>query len=460
MAIRSKTFGIWDESTWAELWDLVETVAHGLLALGVDPGDRVSIHCEGRPEWIVVDLATVAVRGTSVGMHPANSPSELGDILADCLPKLHIAEDQEQVDKALDGDQAGLEDVANIIYLEPRGLNDYDDDRLLFWDEFLTIGRQHRTEHSQAVADRMQEATPDDVITLVYGEDTTGPSKGAMLTNTNVSFCIEKLINAENRLPGKPLSGKDQILTYLPLCHIGERVFSAWTLVGAGPVLNFAESIDLVNENLREVQPTIFFGVPGIWERLHATIITKANDASWFKKRVLNAGLAVARFSGGQRAGNGGDHTVASRLASTIFFPLVFRPLRDRIGLRRVRYGIASGGPSSPEVLQFFLGLGVPIYDVYGMTENVKTATSNFVGRMKLGTAGEPQPGIDFRIDDRTGEIQTRHDGVFAGYWNNPDATAAALTDDGWLKSGDIGKWVDDTHVQIVDRDIPDGDRS
>ena len=452
VAMREKDFGIWKEYDWQTTWDLVETAAHGLLALGVEPGDRVSIHAEDRPEWVILDLATVAVRGITVGFYPTNPAAEVAYLLQDSGACVHFAEDEEQYDKADEVGRESSSGVRTIIFVEPRGMVGKDDDRLLFWDSFLESGRRHKAEHPSAVADRMAAATSDDVMTLVYTSGTTGPPKGAMLTNKNSAFCIDKIVNAGERVPGGPPNPRDQIVTYLPLCHVAERIFSTWTMVGAGPVLNFAESIDTVNENLREVQPTIFFAVPRIWEKLHALSLIRANDATWFKRRMLGLGLGLANRIGKIKVANDGKHTIVSRVLAAIGWVIIFRPMRERLGLRRCRYASSGAAAIAPEVLEFFIGLGVPVFELYGMTENSAVATANFVGRMKLGTVGEPYPGIEFRIAEDTGEIQVKHDGVFLGYWNKPDKTAETFTPDGWLMTGDVGEWVDGTHVRIVDR--------
>ncbi len=452
VAMREKDYGIWREITWGTAWEQIELAAHGLIALGVQPGDRVSIHCEDRPEWVILDLATVAVRGITVGFYPTNPASEVEYLLQDCGACVHFAEDEEQYDKVEEIGREQLAGLRTIIFVEPRGMVGKTDERLLFWDAFLELGREHREQHPNAVADRMAAAKPDDVMTLVYTSGTTGPPKGAMLTNANAAFCIDKIVNADRRVPGGPPTPKDQIVTYLPLCHVAERIFSTWTMVGAGPVLNFAESIETVNENLREVQPTIFFAVPRIWEKLHAVALIKANDASWFKRQILKVGLSLAKRVGKIKVAHDGNHTVASRIYAAIGWVLVFRAMRERLGMRRVRYASSGAAPIAPEVLEFFIGLGVPVFELYGMTENSAIATANFVGRMKLGTVGEPYPDIGFRIDETTGEIQTKHEGVFKGYWNKPDKTAETFTEDGWLMTGDVGEWVDGTHVRIVDR--------
>jgi long-chain acyl-CoA synthetase len=452
IAMREKDFGIWQEYSWARTWGLVMDAAHGLLALGIDVGDRVSIQAEDRPEWVILDLAAVAVRGITVGFYPTNPAAEVKYLLTDCGATVHLAEDQEQVDRVLEIDPAAVPNLGRIIYCEPRGVHSYSDDRLMDWDDFLAAGRQHRAENPDAVVDRMAEARPDDVMTLVYTSGTTGPPKGAMLTNANTEFSITRIMG-EDGLRGKRVpTADDLVVTYLPLCHVAERIFSTWHMVSCGLCLNFAESIDTVTVNLREVQPTLFFAVPRIWEKLHATVMIKGSDSSPFKRLWLRFGLKLAGVIGREKVANGGLHTPKSRLLNLIGYPLVFRALQERLGLRRCWHAGSGAAPIAPEVLEFFTGIGVPVYELYGMTENSAVATGNFPGRMRLGTVGEPYPDIGFRLDEETGEIQTKHPGVFAGYWNRPEQTAETFTEDGWLMTGDVGEWVDGTHIRIIDR--------
>ncbi len=453
VALREKDYGIWQEITWKEYWETVLDAAHGLLALGVEVGDRVSIHSEDRPEWVILDVATVAIRAITVGLYPTNPAAEVQYLLSDSGAKIHLAEDQEQADKVMEVIDT-LPNLEKIIHVEPRGFREYrDDPRFIFWDDFLELGREHRKANPGAVEKRMAEATAEDVMTLVYTSGTTGPPKGAMLTNANAQYAMDLIVNVDGRLPGnKKPSPDDQILTYLPLCHVAERIFSTWTNAAAGPVLNFAESIETVQQNLREIQPTLFFAVPRIWEKIHATIIIKGRDATFFKRLWFSLGNKMAGYVGRERVANGGVHTWKSRIVYALGYLFVFRALRERIGLRRCRWAGTGAAAIAPEVIQFFHGLGINLYELYGMTENAAVATVNFYGRMKLGTVGEPYPGIGLRIDEETGEIQTKHPGVFKGYWNKPDKTAEAFTEDGWLKTGDVGVWVDGTHVKIVDR--------
>ncbi len=453
VAMREKEFGIWQEITWGALWETILDAAHGLLSLGMDQGDRVSIHSEDRPEWIILDMATVAIRGVTVGLYPTNPAAEVEYLLNDSGARIHLAEDQEQADKVMEVIER-LPDLEKIIHVEPRGFRQWRDDRrFIFWDDFIEMGRAHRAENPGAVERIMAEATADDVMTLVYTSGTTGPPKGAMLTNKNVAYCIDNLVNDPKRLGSEDPVGLDDILlTYLPLCHVAERIFSTWTMAANGPTLNFAESIETVQQNLREIQPTVFFSVPRIWEKIHAGVLIRLSDATLGKKLVGKPSMAVARYIGKVRVENGGDFTPVSKVLYWIFNIIYFRSLKERLGLRRCRYAASGAAAIAPEVLEFFMGLGLPVYELYGMTENSAVATTNYPGRAKVGTVGEPVVEGTLRLDPETGEIQTRHDGVFVGYWKKPEKTAEAFTEDGWLRTGDVGEMVDGTHIKIVDR--------
>jgi len=472
IALREKDLGIWQEVTWAGYWQAVDTVAHGLLALGVEPGDRVAIHSENRREWLYVDVATVAVRATTVGLYPTNPPAEVGYLLAHSGARVLVAEDQEQLDKAL-AVLADCPELNCVVYLEPRGIRHrYPAElsrarggpvRLLAWDELLAIGAAHRDATANnaaanaaaavddAVAARMAAARADDIATLIYTSGTTGPPKGVMLSVANINFAIEVLVESGG-FTSPPPGPADLLLSYLPLCHVAERIFTTWFNAGAAVQVAFAESIATVQANLREVQPTILFGVPRIWEKILATVMIKLNSASPVKRLNTRVWLAVADRIGRTLVRTGGRHTVGTRLAYAAGWLFFFRALRERIGVRHVRYAASGAAPIAPDVLRFFMGIGVPMHEVYGMTENTAVATGNRPGRVKLGTVGEPHPGIEVRIDEETGEILTRHAGTFVGYFRDPEATARMMTPDGWLRTGDVGELVDGTHIKITDR--------
>ncbi len=451
VAMREKELGIWREVTWESYWDTVQTVGHALIALGVQPGDRVAIHSENRREWLYTDVATIAVRAVTVGLYPTNPAVEVGYLLSHSGAKVLVAEDQEQVDKAL----AVLDqcpDLERVVYIDPRGIrNRYEHPKLLSWEQLLDLGARHRAEHPGAVPERMATATPDDIATLVYTSGTTGPPKGAMLSVSNVEYAIMALVDGGG-FTSPPPSPRDLTLSYLPLCHVAERVFTVWFNAGAGVQVNFAESIATVQPNLREIQPTILFGVPRIWERILASVTIGLRNASWFKRVNTKLWLAVAARIGDTLVRTGGRHTATTRLLYALGWLFFYRALRERIGMRRVRYAASGAAPIAPEVLRFFMGIGVPMHEVYGMTENSAIATANRRGRVRLGTVGEAHAGVEIRIDEDNGEILTRHPGNFQGYFRDPEATARVLTEDGWLHTGDIGEWVGGTHVRITDR--------
>ncbi|TWP52292.1 long-chain fatty acid--CoA ligase [Lentzea tibetensis] len=450
-ALRAKDFGIWQEVTWARYWANVELVGHAMLALGVEPGDRVAVHSENRREWLYADLGTVAARAITVGLYPTNPASEVAYLLGHSGARILIAEDQEQVDKVL-AVLDELPDLERIVYIEPRGVRGrYDEPKLLWWDDFLALGAAHRDEFPDELSARMEETTPDDVMTLIYTSGTTGPPKGAMLTVENVEFAVTVLVEGGG-FTSPPPSEKDMTLSYLPLCHVAERIFTTWFSASSGVQVHFAESIETVQANLREVQPTILFGVPRIWEKVLAGVTIGVSSASWLKRTTTRFWLKQADAIGAELVRSGGVHTSKSRVRYAIGWLFCFRALRTRIGMRRVRYASSGAAPIAPEVLKFFMGIGVPMHEVYGMTENSAIATANRPGRVKVGTVGEPHDAVELRIDPETGEIQTRHAGVFAGYWRDDEATRRVVSPDGWLHTGDVGEWVGDTHVKITDR--------
>ncbi|MFL6144570.1 MAG: AMP-dependent synthetase/ligase [Labedaea sp.] len=451
IALREKDFGIWHQVSWREYWEQAELVGHALLALGVEPGDRVAVHSENRKEWLYSDIGAVAVRAVTVGLYPTNPAAEVEYLLSHSGARILIAEDQEQVDKALEVLDR-LPELEKIVYVDPRGIRHrYTEPKLLPWEDFLALGAEHRRAQPDAVERRMAEATEDDVLTMVYTSGTTGPPKGAMLSVSNVEYCIKVLVEGGG-FTSPPPSASDVSLSYLPLCHVAERIFTTWFSACSGIQVHFAESIDTVQANLREVQPTILFGVPRIWEKVLAGVNIRVSSASRLKRAFGRFWLRVADGIAETLVRTGGRHTFSSRIRYAIGYLFFFRALRDRIGMRKVRYAASGAAPIAPEVLRFFMGIGVPMHEVYGMTENSAIATANRPGRAKVGTVGEPHPEVELRIDETTGEILTRHPGTFTGYWRDPEATSRVMDAEGWLHTGDVGEWVDGTHVKITDR--------
>lgn len=449
-ALRVKQSGVWQDITWADYQGAVTRFAYGLASLGVTAGDRVAIQSENRPEWLFSDVAATSLRAMIVGFYPTNPTAEIKYLLQNSGAKVLIAEDQEQVDKAIEA-IADAPELEWIVVLNNRGIGDYEEDRLLTLDEFLARGDALRHEQPRLLDEIDAQRTPDDIVTLIYTSGTTGPPKGVMLSARNVAFATE-IITVPGGMLGKEVTPQDVQLSYLPLSHVVERSISVWGHLAKKPVVHFAESIDTVTSDLAEVQPTILFAVPRIWEKIQASVAVKMANASRLKRGVYAIGQRWSERIAAERIAHGGDFTPGSRMLYWLGYWPIYRPLRKRLGLVRVRHAISGAAPISTDVLSFFMGMGVPLFEAYGMSENSAIATSNFRHRLKLGTVGEPQPGIELKLAEGTNEILTRHPANFVGYWKNDSATAETIDEQGWLHTGDVGEWVDGDHLRIIDR--------
>ncbi|NQV06856.1 AMP-binding protein [bacterium] len=454
VGLREKSRGIWVEVTWPEYWEQVEAFAHALIAQGIEPGDRVAIHSENRTEWVYTDLGSIAARAVCVGLYATNPTTEVQYLLANSGSRVLVVEDQEQADKVLAVPASELPELETIVYIEPRGVDVYDDPRLISWDEFMALGRAQRDSDPDAVVRRMAEATPDDLVYLVYTSGTTGPPKGSMLTVRNLQF-VGKLLKSDDGIVSPSPGPHDLMVSYLPLCHIYEKLFTVVFGIWVGAQVHFGESIETLVADMRDVNPTIVQGVPRIWERVHAAILVRLASASRLKKVNASIWMSAARYLGRTLRRTEGNHTPVSRVVYWMGDVFLYRALKERVGLRRCRYGVTAAAPISPEILEFFMSIGVPIHEAYGMTENSGIATRNAPGRIKLGTVGESYPSCEAMLAPETNEILTRHGGVFVGYWRMPEATAETIDAEGWLHTGDVGVWADGReggHIRIVDR--------
>lgn len=451
VAVREKRHGIWRDITWSDYLANVELVAFALAALGAGPKDRVAIQSENRPEWLYVDLAAGMLRAAIVGFYPTNPVAEVRYLVEDSGARILVAEDQEQVDKALDVIDE-VDSLEWIIYLDSRGVSDYDDPRLLSLDQAIARGAQLRTSEPDLLETIDVGRTPQDLVTLIYTSGTTGPPKGAMLSADNISYGTDVFARDDGMFGAAGLTQHDVLVSYLPLSHVLERGVTTWGGLRNRTIVHFAESIDTVVADLAEVQPTVLFAVPRIWEKIQASIEIKVANATPLKRLSHRLASRIGARVAATRIATGGPHTPMSRVLGVVAWLLAGRKLRRHLGLAKVRMALSGAAPISTDVLKAFLGMGVLIHEAYGMTENTAVATANRPGRVRLGTVGETQPGIELIVDEQTGEVLTRHRGNFLGYWNQPAATAETITEDGWLHTGDVGEWVDGTHLKIVDR--------
>ena len=383
------------------------------------------MHSENRREWLYSDVGAIAVRATTVGLYPTNPPPEVAYLLSHSGARVLIAEDQEQVDKALEVlDQ--VPDLEKIIYLEPRGIRyRYTDPKLMSWEEFLALGARHRESDPEAVNQRMAETTEGDVLTIVYTSGTTGPPKGAMLTVSNVEYCIKVLVEGGGFASPPPSPARRDAVLPAAVPRRGAGLHRlVLTPAPASRCISPSRSRPCRPTCARCSRP-FSLGCPASGRRCSPGCTIRIDAATLLKRMSSRFWLRVADGIGDTLVRTGGRHTVgSSRLRYAIGWLWYYRALRERIGMRKVRHAVSAAAPIAPEVLRFFMGIGVPMYEAYGMTENTAIATANQPGRVQLGTVGEPHAGIELRIDDATGEILTRHPGTFAGYWKNPEATA------------------------------------
>ena len=444
IAFRNKEFGIWHQISYEDFWNQTQFVGHALKFYGVDVKDKVAIHSENRPEWIISDIAIQAIQSITVGLYPTNPSSEVKYLLGHSESKILFAEDQEQVDKVLEVIE-DLPNLSKIVYFESRGITKYDNEKLISWDEFIEIGKEEYQKDPEFVARMQNNIKSEDTAIMIYTSGTTGPPKGSMLTHGNLEWVATQIPELSFT------TGVDnpQFISYLPLSHVLGRLLDIIIGIHTMGTINFAESIDTVQTDLAEVQPSAFPAVPRILERMHAGAMVKMKDASRLKQIFFSAASKLGDITARRRLELGENDLIAK---VTNFFAqlLGFRALRKKLGLLNVDNALSGAAPIAPEILRFFMSLGVPIYEGYGMTENSAIATGNRPGKVKLGTVGVPQPGVELKLAD-DGEILIKHPGVFKGYFKNEEATKEVMDSDGWLYTGDVGEF-DGEFLKIVDR--------
>jgi len=444
IAFRNKEFGIWNQISYKEFWNQAQYVGHALKYYGVGEKDKVAVHSENRPEWIIADIGIQAIKSITVGLYPTNPSPEVKYLLGHSESKVLFAEDQEQVDKVLEVIEH-LPNLSKIVYFESRGITKYDNEKLISWNEFIELGKEEYEKDSDFVISMQNDIKSEDTAIMIYTSGTTGPPKGSMLTHGNLEWVATQIPELSFT------TGVDnpQYLSYLPLCHVFGRLVDLIIGIHTMGTINFAESIDTVQSDLAEVQPSVFPAVPRILERMHAGALVKMKDASKLKQILFSLASKLGDITAKRRLELGEDDFIAK---ITNFFAqlLGFRALRKKLGLLNVDNALSGAAPISPEILRFFMSLGVPIYEGYGMTENSAIATGNRPGKVKLGTVGVPQPGVEIKLAE-DGEILIKHPGVFKGYFKNEEATSEVIDDEGWLYTGDVGQY-DGQFLKIIDR--------
>jgi long-chain acyl-CoA synthetase len=449
LALREKDFGIWNRYSWSHYYETARSVALGLLSLGLKPGDRVAIAGEDTPEWFYADLGTQMIGAVAVGIYPTNPWVELQYIVRHSGARVVITGDQEQTDKVLDAiaNNDGLPELEAIVCVDMKGLRHYGQSQLMSFEKLSERGKRYALEHPEA-NDRLDRliarASPDDVCILVYTSGTTGPPKGAMLTHRNLIYASYIYAEAVD-IADKPF----EAVCYLPLCHVAERCYSEVMQLVLGGTVSFAESIDTVALNIREIAPTFFVGVPRIYEKLQQNFLFRLGESGKLRQRFAKACFALGRKLSDRRQ-NGSD-TWLDQIAYGLLYIFLFRNIQRHLGLARSRHRLCAGASISPETLRFFDIIGRPVSQGYGLTESGGVAFIQTDSHHRLGGCGLPLVHTDWKLDN-DGEILLKNPGVFKGYFLDDKASTATLEPGGWLRTGDIVEIMDNGEITVVDR--------
>ena len=442
VAIREKDYGIWQSYTWAEYLEQARLIALGLASLGFDRGDKTAIVGDNRPQLYWSVLATQALGGVPVPLYQDSIEKEMQYVIDHAEAKFAIVEDQEQVDKLLNL-KAQCPRLEYIIYDDPRGLRTYTEPFLISLQRLEELGKKFALDNPTYFEDQVAKGRADDIAIICYTSGTTGSPKGVVLSHRNL------ILTARNAATREELRSDEEVLAYQPMAWVGDHFFSYSQSIVLGFTVNCPESAGTVLHDLKEVGPTYFFAVPRIWENLLTTVMIRIEDAAWVKRAMVHFFLRLAQRIERQRL-NRRPVPLWPRLLYPLGRLLVYGPLKDNLGVRRIRTAYTAGEAIGPEIFVFFRSLGINLKQVYGMTESSAVISIQRDGDVRLDTVGAPLPGVEIRISEN-GEVLFRSPGVFQGYYKNPDATRETL-EEGWVHTGDAGFIDHDGHLRIIDR--------
>jgi len=438
-ALRYKEYGIWHRIGWREYGEKVREVAAGLIALGLGPDEKVSILGNNKPEWLFSHLGIMASGGVTCGIYPTSSSDEVKYLVNHSESRIVFVQGEEEVDKILEILQEI--EVTKIIVWDDEGLWGFSHPRFIFFEEFLEKGKAFKEKNPNIVDQRVADIKPEDTAMIIYTSGTTGRPKGAMISHSNILHLAESLLEAFQ------LDETDEVLSYLPLAHVAENIFSLLMAVPAGITVNFVESMDTLPENLREVSPTFFFSVPRIWEKFASNIRIKMSESTLLKRFFYWLAMLV-----------GSKYLkIEGQVGRRFFWGILYWPLywgvlyflKRQLGLERVRLGLCGAAPASKELFEYFNALGIPLLEGYGQTESTGIIAVHRLNRPRLGYVGEPLSIAEVKIAE-DGEILLRGAGVFKAYFKDPELTALTM-EGGWLHTGDIGA-MDNGFIKILDR--------
>jgi long-chain acyl-CoA synthetase len=440
IAMREKDFGIWQSYTWNDYRARALEIAHGLLALGLNSADVVSIQSEDCKEWVFADLGIMLAGGVVNGIYPTYQSNQVAHALTDSRCRFLFVEDEEQLDKFLEA-ESELAGIEKVIVFDWKGLRGLQHDKVMPIDRLYTLGQEFGRKNEGLVETIVQNGSPDDLAVLIYTSGTTGMPKGSMIPQRYLMFQTSILQDVE-------ITEADEILTYLPLCHVAERIFSLCLPLAYGNKTNFAESPETVARDFQELSPTLVFAVPRVWEKFYSRITTAMSEATWFGRKCYALGIRLAT----SRADKLLDGNKPGWLDVFLYYLadlLVFRNIKELLGLNRARFLATGAAPVSSSLLKWFLVLGLPVSELYGQTE-IGVVTITRQNRLRQGTVGEAIPEVDLKIDEH-GEILVRHAYQFDGYLNLAEKTSETIVD-GWVHTGDVGRIDENGQLHITDR--------
>jgi long-chain acyl-CoA synthetase len=442
--LRQKDFGIWRSWTWTQVGQAVREIGHGLLALGFAGRETASILSNTNIEWVLADLAVLSCDGVANGIYPTDAADQVEYLCADSRTTVLFVEDDEQLDKAL-AVRESLPLLRHIVVFDMDGLRELNDPMVIGLDALRAKGREHMTRHPKALDERVAACRPESLAILVYTSGTTGKPKGAMHKHAGLVYTVR----GYNTLIARDES--DECMCFLPLCHIAERMGGEYFSLYTGAKLNFVENPDTVPENVREIAPTVFTAVPRVWEKFYSGVMIALKEAGALQQAAYAWAIGV-----GQRVADrvlAGQPVPGSlRAKFTLARWLVLNNVRKLIGIHKSRFLVTGAAPISPDLVRWYLALGVPMLEVWGMTETCGASTGVPADRIKPGSIGPAADYNQVRLDPATGEILVKGPNVFMGYLNLPEKTAETIDADGWLHTGDVGTVDEEGFFRITDR--------
>ncbi len=442
LAIREKDFGIWNEYSWAHYGQQARWCGLGLKALGLARGDMCSIASEVNKEWLFTDMACACMGGISNGVYPTDAPNQVEYLINDSGTRFYFAEDEEQLDKVLQVRER-TPTLEKIIIFDMEGLRTFADPMCLSFEALQALGREYEQAHPDVWTQEIARCQPEDLLTLTYTSGTTGPPKGAMISHRNMIFQVRAL----QWIYG--VHESDNQLGFLPLAHIAGRMFYAYLPLESRSVVNLVEDLQTVTQDQQQVQPSIHFAVPRVWEKLFSTVAIQLKDATGLGRMAyrwaLRLGERVAHYRKQDQ-----PPPLLLALAHFVADKAVLRNIRISLGINNARWLSTAAAPIAPDLIDWFWAMGRPMYEVYGQTECTGLATANRAGANRLGSVGKAVDGALIRLTPDK-EILIRSPGVIRGYWRMPEKSAETVRD-GWLYTGDVGEIDDDGYLYIRDR--------